>query len=170
MAKLSINEAAISGYTDIVQLDYLDLVNVIAGTNPWSGAALAVAGELPIGVIPAGGSMALVSVIETVAFAGTTSVVVNIGVTTTDPDEFIDALDVDAMTTGQAVSNTGDVMVKSAATTTFAGGYLPVSSSAAAQTVIFKIGDAAMGSATAGKLLIGMKINDLYQFSDAINI
>ena len=170
MAKLSINEAASSGYTDVITLDYLDLVKIIAGTNPHNGAALGTAGQLPIGVIPAGGSMALVSVIEAVAFAGTTSVVVDIGVTAGDPDEFINALDVDAMTTGVAVSNTGDVMVKSVATTTFAGGYLPVSSSASAQTVIFEITDAAMSSATAGKLVIGMKINDLYQFSDAINI
>tara|TARA_R110000803_G_scaffold64767_2_gene125855 strand:- start:188 stop:694 length:507 start_codon:yes stop_codon:yes gene_type:complete len=168
MAKLSINEAAASGYTDVVGFDHVQLQSIADGTNPWSGATLAVAGEMPIGVIPAGGSMALVSVIEEVAFVGTTTCDINIGVTTTDPDEFINALSVDTMTTGVAVSNTGDVMVKSAATTTFAGGYLPVSSTAAAQTVILKVAD--LVAATAGRVLIGMKINDLAQFSKVNNV
>jgi hypothetical protein len=167
MAKLTINEAASSGYTDIVKLDHVQLQSIYDGTNPFSGATLAVAGEMNIGEIPAGGSMALVSVIETVAFVGSTTVDIDIGVTTTDPDEFIDALSVDTMTTGVAVSNTGDAMVKSAATTTFLGGYLPVSSTAAAQPVILKVAD--LVAATAGEVLIGMKINDLAQFSSANN-
>tara|TARA_R110000803_G_scaffold33627_5_gene73538 strand:- start:5435 stop:5926 length:492 start_codon:yes stop_codon:yes gene_type:complete len=163
MSKLSINEAASSGYTDVVKFDYVELQSIYDGTNPWSGATLSVAGEMPIGVIPAGGSMALVSVIESVAFVGSTTVDINIGVTSTDPDEFIDALSVDTMTTGVAVSNTGDVMVKSAATTTFLGGYLPVSSTAADQTVILKVAD--LVAASAGEVLIGMKINDLAQYA-----
>lgn len=158
MSKLTINEAAACGYTDVRVIGFQELID--AGTT----------GQITIGSIPAGGSMALVSVIESVAFVGSSSLVIDIGVTSGDPDEFIDALDVDAMTTGVAVSNTGDAMVKSAATTTFAGGYLPVSSTAAAQPVLLEVTDAALASLTAGELVVGMKINDLAQFSTANNI
>lgn len=157
MAKLSINEAAACGYTDVRVIGFQELIDTGTGN------------QITIGQIPAGGSMALVSVIESVAFAGSTTLVIDIGVTGADPDEFIDALDVDAMTTGSAVHNTGDAMTQAAGTTTALGGYLPVSGTAAAQDVLLEVNDAALASLTAGELVIGMKINDLAQFSSANN-
>ena len=48
----------------------------------------------------------MVGVYESEAFAGTTSLVIDVGTSSGDPDEFIDALDVDAMSA--PVLNTGD--------------------------------------------------------------
>jgi hypothetical protein len=133
MAKLNVNEAA-SSFTHVVLI-----------------------------TLPAGSAIDLVMVDESVAFAGTTSLVVDIGTTLADPDEFIDALDVDAMSV--PVFNTGDIMVQSVATTTFLGGALPVKAVASATPVYIKVTDATIGSATAGQITIGFRVLDLRQFA-----
>lgn len=150
MSKLTINESA-STFTDVVVLDYVALQ--AAGNG----------GQIKIGTIPAGGAIDLVMVDESVAFAGTTSLVIDIGTTVGDPDEFIDALDVDAMTV--PVFNTGDLMVKSGSTTTYLGGALPVKPVAADTPIYLEVTDAAIASATAGKLTVGLRILDLRQFA-----
>ena len=108
--------------------------------------------------------MSLCAVIESVAIVGSTSLVVNIGTTLADPDEFIDALDVDAMTTGSPTFNTGDVFVQAAGTTTIAGGYLPKGAASASTPVYIKVTDAAVASITAGEIIIGIEILDLAQY------
>lgn len=163
MSKLDVYETS-GDFTHVVKLDYLQLIQIAAGTNPFNGDALATAGQLPIASIPAGGAVDLVYVDELVAFVGTTSLVIDIGTTGADPDEFINALDVDAMTV--PVFNTGDLMVKSAATTTFLGGALPVSAVSADTDIILEITDASIASATAGELLIGFKIFDIRRFQN----
>ena len=92
------NNEARGDFTHVISLTYEDLQSIGNG------------GQRTIATIPAGGAVALVMVDEATAFAGTTSLVVDIGTTSADPDEFIDALDVAAMTV--PVFNTGDLMVQ----------------------------------------------------------
>lgn len=150
MAKLTNNERA--PYTDVVRLTAADLIAIGNG------------GTRQIATIPAGGAVSLCAVIESIAITGSTSLVINVGTTLADPDEFIDALDVDAMTTGLPTFNTGDVFVQSAGTTTIAGGFLPKAAASAATPVYVKVTDAAVASITAGEVLIGLQILDLAQF------
>ena len=137
------NNEAHGDFTNVVVLDYKDLI------------AIGNAGQQTIAVIPAGGSVEIVQVDETVAFVGTTSLVLDIGTTTGDPDEFIDALDVDAMTA--PVTNTGDL---------FTSGYSQVVSPVYSDTnVVLEVTDAAIASATAGKVTIGLRILNPRRFS-----
>lgn len=148
--KLTNNER--SPYTDVIRLTAADLIAIGNG------------GTRQIATIPAGGAVSLCAVIESVAVVGSTSLVIDVGTTLGDPDEFINALDVDAMTTGLPTFNTGDVFVQSAGTTTIAGGYLPKGAASASTPVYIKVTDAAVTSITAGEILIGFEILDLTQF------
>ena len=151
MPKLTNNER--SPYTDVIRLTATDLIAIGNG------------GTRQIATIPAGGAVSLCAVIESVAVVGSTSLIIDIGTTIADPDEFIDNLDVDAMTTGLPTFNTGDEFVAaSAATTTFKGGVLPKSAVSAATPVYIKVTDAAIASITAGEILIGLEILDLTQY------
>tara|TARA_B100001123_G_C15235929_1_gene997115 strand:- start:1023 stop:1457 length:435 start_codon:yes stop_codon:yes gene_type:complete len=142
MAIISNNEAG-RGFTDIIRLTYEDLQSIGNG------------GQQTIATIPAGGAVELCGVHEATAFAGTTSLVIDIGTTTGDPDEFIDALDVDAMTV--PVYNTGD---------TFTGAQSqPVKAVASDTSIVIEVTDAAIASATAGEIVIGLRILDLGQFA-----
>ncbi len=112
-------------------------------------------GQLTIATIPAGGAVEMVGVYESVAFAGTTSLVIDVGTSTGDPDEFIDALDVDAMSA--PVFNTGDAFTGNQSQ--------PVGGTNTAASVILEVTDAAIASATAGEIVIGLRIVDLGQFA-----
>jgi hypothetical protein len=150
MPKLTNNERA--PFTDVIRLTATDLIAIGNG------------GTRQIATIPSGGAVSLCAVIESVAIVGSTSLVVNIGTTLGDPDEFIDALDVDAMTTGSPTFNTGDVFVQAAGTTTIAGGYLPKAAASASTPVYIKVTDAAVTSITAGEIIVGLEILDLAQY------
>jgi len=63
------------------------------------------ANQVTIGKVPAGGAVLNACVYEKTALAGATDITVDVGTTSGDPDEFIDALDVDA---GTPAYNTGD--------------------------------------------------------------
>ena len=142
MPELSNNEAG-RGFTHVYTATYEDLQTIGNG------------GQLTIATIPAGGAVELAGVYESVAFAGTTSLVIDVGTTSGDPDEFIDPLDVDAMTA--PVFNTGDV---------FTGGQSqPVGGTNTAASIILEVTDAAIASATAGEIVIGLRIVDLGQFA-----
>ena len=150
MPKLTNNERA--PFTDVIRLTATDLIAIGNG------------GTRQIATIPAGGAVSLCAVIESVAIAGSTSLVIDVGTTLADPDEFINALDVDAMTTGSPTFNTGDVFVQAAGTTTIAGGYLPKGAASASTPVYIKVTDAAVTSITAGEIIIGLEILDLAQY------
>jgi len=152
MPKLTVNETA-STFTHVVQVDYIDLI--AAGNG----------GSITLATIPAGGAVDLVAVNKSIAAAGSTSVVFDIGTTSADPDEFIDNLDADGLTTNLPVFNTGDAMVKGAATTTFLGGALPVKAVSSATPIYLKLTDAAVASLTAGKWTIGIRMWNLAQFT-----
>jgi len=142
MPELSNNEAG-RGFTHVYTATYEDLQTIGNG------------GQLTIATIPAGGAVEMAGVYESVAFAGTTSLVIDVGTTTGDPDEFIDALDVDGMSA--PVFNTGDA---------FTGGQSQAAGGTnTAASVILEVTDAAIASATAGKIVIGLRIVDLGQFA-----
>ena len=152
MSKLTNNER--SPYTDVVVLNAADLISIGNG------------GTKIIGSIPAGGAVELVAVINSVDIVGSSSLVIDVGTTIGDPDEFIDALDVDAMTVNLPTFNTGDTMVQAAGNTTIAAGVRPAKAVSAATPIYIKVTDAAVASITAGQIVIGMKILDLAKYLD----
>ena len=148
MAKVTVNEGGV--FTDYVRLDYNDLIAIGNG------------GTRVIAQIPAHGAVELVGIAKTVAVAGTTTLVLDVGTTLADPDEFINALDADAMTT--PVFNQGDQFQAGTVTTT-TGLTQAVKAGASAQDVYLKVTDAAINSITAGEFVIGLRIVDLFKFS-----
>lgn len=152
MAKLANNER--SPYTDAITLNAADLIAIGNG------------GTKVIGSIPAGGAVELVAVINTVDIVGSSSLVIDVGTTLADPDEFINALDVDGMTVGLPTFNTGDTMLQSAGTTTVLAGVSPAKPVSTATPIYIKVTDAAVASITAGQIVIGMRILNLTQFAE----
>jgi hypothetical protein len=152
MAKLANNER--SPYTDAITLNAADLIAIGNG------------GTKVIGSIPAGGAVELVAVINTVDIVGSSSLVIDVGTTLADPDEFINALDVDGMTVGLPTFNTGDTMLQSAGTTTVLAGVSPAKPVSADTPIYIKVTDAAVASITAGQIVIGMRILNLAQFAE----
>lgn len=142
-----------SPYTDVIKLTYVDLQTIGTG------------GTLKIANIPTGGGVSLCTVVNTVDIVGSTSLVIDIGTTLADPDEFINALDVDGMTVNLPTFNTGDLMVQAAGNSTYLGGLLPVKAVSADTPVYIKVTDAAIASITAGEIVIGLQIVDLLKFN-----
>ena len=116
MAKVTVNEGSV--FTDYVRLDYNDLIAIGNG------------GTRVIASIPAHGAVELVGVANTVDIAGSSTLVIDVGTTSADPDEFINALDVDAMTT--PVFNQGDQFTAGTTVNT-TGVSQPLKASASAQ-------------------------------------
>jgi len=148
MAKVTVNEGSV--FTDYVRLDYNDLIAIGNG------------GTRVIAQIPAHGAVELVGVANTVDIAGSSSLVIDVGTTSADPDEFINALDVDAMTV--PVFNTGDQYTAGTATST-SGLTQAVKQSASAADIYIKVTDSAVASLTAGEIVIGLRIVDLAKFA-----
>jgi len=148
MAKVTVNEGSV--FTDYVRLDYNDLIAIGNG------------GTRVIASIPAHGAVELVGVANTVDIAGSSTLVIDVGTTLADPDEFINALDVDAMTV--PVFNTGDQYTLGTATNT-SGLTQAVKQSASAADIYIKVTDSAVASLTAGEIVIGLRIVDLAKFS-----
>lgn len=134
------------GFTDIVTLNAADLIAIGNG------------GSRQIATIPAGGAVELCGVKNSVDIAGSSSLVIDIGTTGADPNEFIEDLDVDAMTVGLPTYNTGVSFVQAAGNTTIEGGSKPVKAVAADTPVYLKITDAAVASITAGQIVVGLRI------------
>ena len=152
MPQLTVNEAGTSGYTHVISLSFDDLAKIKLGTDPFSGATLGTAGQLPIASIPAGGAVELAGVFESTALAGATDIVFDVGTTGGDPDEFIDALDVDGMSA--PVFNTGDG---------FTGGQSQAIGFQAETSVLLEVGGTT-ASLTAGNVVIALRIIDLGSF------
>ena len=144
MAKLSINESANSFWTDVVIVDFNDLIAIGNG------------GQRTIASMPANSAVEAACVWKITAAAGSTSVVLDVGTTAADPDEFIDALDADGMTA--PIFNTGDQ---------FTSNYSKfVSGTATAAPVLLEVNDATVTSLTAGKWGVGLRIINLSQYND----
>jgi hypothetical protein len=141
-----------SPYTDVVKITAADLIAIGTG------------GTRRIATIPAGGAVELVTVTNTVDIVGSSSLVIDVGTTLADPDEFINALDVDAMTVGLPTVNTGDQFTAGTAVTT-SGLSQAVAQASAATPIYIKVTDAAVASITAGEIMIGFRILDLTKFA-----
>ena len=141
-----------SPYTDVVKITAADLIAIGNG------------GTRRIATIPAGGAVELVTVTNTVDIAGSSSLVIDVGTTLADPDEFINALDVDAMTVGLPTVNTGDQFTAGTAVST-TGLSQAVAAASTATPIYIKVTDAAVASITAGEIMIGFRILDLTKFA-----
>lgn len=141
-----------SPYTDVVKITADDLKAIGNG------------GTRRIATIPAGGAVELVTVTNTVDIAGSSSLVIDVGTTLADPDEFINALDVDAMTVGLPTVNTGDQFTAGTAVSS-SGLSQAVAAASTATPIYIKVTDAAVASITAGEIMIGFRILDLTKFA-----
>jgi len=149
MSQITINEQT-GDFTHVVKLTYADLANIGDGNQD------------TIAKIPAGGAVELVGVYavelvgvyESVALAGASDITFDIGTTAGDPDEFIDALDVDGMSA--PVFNTGDA---------FTTGYTEaVGGTNSAADVLLEV-NGTVGDLTAGEVVIGIRMIDLGRFA-----
>jgi len=101
IGKLTNNEVP-SGFTHYAIITAAEVVTKGAGN------------QFTIGRVPPGGIVDACAVFEKVASTGTsTDVTLDVGITGADPDEFIDALDIDALT--KAAYNTGDALISAGA-------------------------------------------------------
>ena len=143
------NNELMGDFTEVITLTLADIQ--AAGTTATAFAT-----------IPAGGGVDVAMVFEAEALAGATDITLDVGTTEGDPDEFIDALDVDAMSA--PVANTGESFVQGAGNTTIEGGSLPVGLTQSDATVYYKFGGTT-ANLTAGKVVIGLRIFDLGRFA-----
>jgi hypothetical protein len=153
MAKLTVNEAGTSGYTHVISLSFDDLNKIKTGTNPFNGETLGTATQLPIATIPAGGAVELAGVFESTALAGATDIVLDVGTTAGDPDEFINELDVDGMSA--PIFNSGE---------SFTGNQSQAVGYQAETSVIAEI-NGTTANLTAGNIVIALRIIDLGSFA-----
>lgn len=141
--KLPIQSSAQLGFTDAYILTAAAIT------------ALGTGNQVTIGVIPPGGVVTRAGIIRIDAHAGTsTDLVLDVGTTEADPDEMINALDLDALT--KAAFNTGDVLVNSAA------GYV-INNTASDVPVLAEVNFT--GTVTGGKYVIGLEILDLFELA-----
>jgi len=117
--------------------------------------------QVTIANIPAGGAVAFAYAYEAETLTGASDITLDVGTTSGDPDEFIDAWDADA---GTPVCNTGDVCVQGAATTTYVAGWKPVGI-ATSSTPILAEWNGTVGSLTAGKVIVVVGVIDPGQFA-----
>jgi hypothetical protein len=150
MPIVTVNEA-IGDYTHIYKCDFTDLIAIGNG------------GYRTVLTLPAGAAVDLCSVIKTTQVAGSSSLVLDVGVSGTD-GAFIAAWDADAATTGLMVSNTGTDFVQTAGNTVIEGGSLPVRAVSTATAIRLKVTDAAVASLTAGAFTIGFRVINLGRF------
>jgi hypothetical protein len=93
-----------------VPVGFTHYASITAAEAVAKGAGL----QFTIGSMPPGAVIDACAVFEKVASSGTsTDVTLDVGVTGADPDEFIDALDIDALV--KAAYNTGDALITSGA-------------------------------------------------------
>jgi hypothetical protein len=101
-AAKTINNELATGYTHWFRVTAAEAVTKTAG------------GQFTIGSVPPGGVVDACTVLEIVNATGTsTDVTLDVGTTGADPDEFIDALDIDGLT--KAAHNTGDALITTGA-------------------------------------------------------
>jgi hypothetical protein len=108
------------------------------------------ANQVTIGQIPAGGGVKQVVVYEATPLVGTDDITLDVGTTAGDPDEFIDALDVDAMTA--PVYNTGDLFEAANA-----GGVDLVGLTNTATDIVAEW-NGTVASLTAGKVIVAITV------------
>lgn len=133
-------------FTHVARFTYEDIAANATSSN-----------QVTIAQIPAGGGVEICVVYESVALAGASDITLDVGTTTGDPDELIDALDVDAMTA--PVYNTGDLFEAANA-----GGVDLVGLTNTATDVVVEW-NGTVASLTAGEVVIALRIADLGRFA-----
>jgi hypothetical protein len=137
MAKVAQQELA-SGFTDVYRLTAAEITSLGTGA------------QKTIAILPPGGVVNRAAVFEVTTSAGTsTDLTLDVGTSTDDPDEMINALDLDGLT--KAAFNTGDVLVNTAA------GYV-INNTASAVNILIEPNFT--GTVTAGEWLVCLSILD----------
>ena len=127
-----------NGFTDIYKLTAAEITSLGTGV------------QKTIAVLPPGGVVTGAAVFEQVTSAGTsTDLLLDVGTTIADPNEYIDSLDLDGLT--KAAFNTGSVLVNTAA------GYA-INNTASPVNIIIETNFT--GTVTAGEWLIALTILD----------
>lgn len=149
MPKLTVNEMP-AGFTDGIRFSYLDLQET--GWLQTHGAA----NQRKVGTIGKGGIVDLCVVSMITADAGASDITIDVGVTDSDPDEFIDNADLDGLT--QAVYNTGDALQQSTT-----GATLPIkgyiNNTTSAVTVYIEV-NGTHPNLTAGEWVVAWRVSD----------
>lgn len=136
-------------FTDVVVFDYTDLKQMSAD----------LVSQTTIATIPAGGAVELAFVHKATALVGAADITLDVGTAGADPDEFIDALDVDDMTA--PAYNTGDAFTTASGT----ANKLILAGVVASDTAVVVEWNGTLGSLTAGKVVIGLRILDAGRFA-----
>ena len=150
MPKLSVNEAAY-GFTNFIKFDHTDLKT--SGFLSTIGAA----NQRKIGSLPPGGIIDLVAVINTVAEAGASDLVLDVGITAADPDEGINGYDLDGLT--KAIFNQGDAFDVTATGATI-GNIGIINNTASAVDVLMEL-NGTVSNLTAGEWVIAWRQLDI---------
>jgi hypothetical protein len=143
MAKLGTFES-VDGVTHVFSFDYNDLKdsNFLNSSN-----------QRAIAKQPRGACVEMAYAVEDVAFAGgTPNVVIDVGTTTGDPDEYINAFDVDGSTTGVPAISTGDLFTGNQSQ--------PVGGAAAETDILLEVTGDDYANLTAGRCVIALRIID----------
>lgn len=142
MPKLTIEEAAMTGFTHKYKLDATAITALGSGN------------QVTIATVPAGGIVTAAAVYEISNFAGTSSnLTLDVGITAGDPDEYIDAADLDALT--KTIFCTGDGFTVG---TDVATGNGVVNNTASDVAVLAEVNFT--GTVTAGEWMIALNILD----------
>lgn len=133
------NNELFNGFTDIHKLTAADITAIGTGA------------QRTIALLPPGGVATACGVFKAEDFAGTsTNLTLDVGTTAGNPEELIDALDLDGLT--QAAFNTGVVFIVGAA------GFV-INNTATAVPILIEPNFT--GTVTGGEWYIGIKILDL---------
>ena len=145
--QLNVNES-VGDFTHIAVFDYADIAANATSAN-----------QVTIATIPAGGAVELAYVYEETALAGASDITLDVGTTAGDPDEFIDALDVDALTA--PAYNTGDAFT----TAESVANKLILAGATNSSTDVLVEWNGTVASLTAGRVVIGLRIIDPKRFA-----
>jgi hypothetical protein len=116
-------------------------------------STIGAANQKIIGYIPAGGIVDACAIVVRTAFGGTSSdITIDIGTTAADPDEFINALDLDGLT--KVSYNQGDTLVNTAA------GYVANNTAAAIPIYMEINGTLTAAGVAAGEWTIAWRLLD----------
>jgi hypothetical protein len=150
MPKLSIQEAAGSGFSHAVRFDYLDLQT--SGFLTTGGAA----NQRVVGSLSAGAIVEAAAFIQVTDPSGATDLTIDFGTTAADPDELLDNGDVDGAT--KLLFNTGDAFAQSTT-----GATLQIKGAAnnttSAVDLIMEF-NGTVGDLTAGEWVLAWKVLD----------
>ena len=124
-------------FTHVAVFDYSDIAEKVTSSN-----------QVSLWNIPAGGAVECAYVWEQTALAGATDITLDVGTTAGDPDEFIDGLDVDAMSV--PVFNTGDAFSSPE----------EITGETASDIAVLAEWNGTGGDLTAGRVIIAMTIFD----------